>query len=232
MTICVQPVETNTAPSADRAYYDDHGTIGRWLRYVIDDDHSVIVKGANINSLLHPLTYIDGTNCYRSSARVKYALFNSTDNFTFQSGFKVATRCSTHDVGVVHKYKTSGWSGKIDKIVTELGRLKSDWDGNGAVSPSPALINQLERALHTLPHETKEPEVEVDPSDGSVVIRWWSADGEAAFSMTFVGNDKLYAVMSSSGDASTSWQCSVRDETKIIDNIENLLIRKVLVSNA
>lgn len=127
----------------------------------------------------------------------------------------------------------SGWFSKIDKIITELGRLKIGWDGEAAQPPSQLLLNQIEQVLQALPQETKEPEVEIDPSDGSVVTRWWGEGNASAFSLTFTGNGKVYGVASSTAEeVPASWECDVHDETKIEDRISHPLVRKVLAEAA
>lgn len=127
----------------------------------------------------------------------------------------------------------SGWYEKLDRIITELGRLKTGWDGDTAPAPANSLLNQMERVLRTLPHATREPEVEVDPSDGSVVARWWGEDNQIAFTMTFTGNGKVYGIISSINETPPpSWECSVQDETKIVDRINHPLVHKVLFETA
>lgn len=133
----------------------------------------------------------------------------------------------------VRQRASSGWFDKLDKIITELGRLKNGWDGDSAPAPSQSLLNQMERALRALPHETSEPSIEVDPSDGSVAVRWWADDHNSAFSLNFTGNERVYGVFSSIDQPPPpSWDCFVNDETKIIDRIEHPVVRKMLLENA
>lgn len=127
----------------------------------------------------------------------------------------------------------SGWFGKIDKIITELGRLKVGWGGDAAQTPSQALLNQIEQVLQALPQDTREPEIEIDPSDASVVTRWWGEGNASAFSMTFTGNGKVYGVVSAAAEEMpASWECDVHDETRIEDRISHPLIRRVLTEAA
>jgi len=110
---------------------------------------------------------------------------------------------------------TSGWLGKLERIVNDLGRLTSDWDGPGSVVPSPKTLVDLETALRCLPSSTGEPEVEADSSDGSLTLTWENiADKHIA--ATFVGNGRIFLFVSSS-EGSHSASASVADDVRIQD---------------
>lgn len=129
--------------------------------------------------------------------------------------------------------KSGDWAQRLDKIIIELGRLKPNWDGEGAPAPSQSLLTQMEQALQNLPRETREPDVEIDPSDNSIALRWWTDDNQAAFAMTFTGNGRVYGVTSSSAEQpAPSWDCLTEEETKIIDKTDHPLIKRALFETA
>lgn len=127
----------------------------------------------------------------------------------------------------------SGWSKILDRLISDLGRLKAGWDGNGAKPLPQKLLDQLEQVLRLLPQDTQEPEVEVDPSDSSVAVRWWGPQEQSAFAMTFTGNGRVCAVTSCMDEVPPpSWDSEADDETKIIDKVDNPLIRKALAHSS
>jgi hypothetical protein len=113
------------------------------------------------------------------------------------------------------------WARHLDRVVSSLGRLKDDWAGPSSLAPSQAILVDLETVLRVLPSNTKEPEVDVDPSDGSVTVRWWSADEKTAFAMSFLGNASVYGITTCAiGISPSAWHFAVSEETKILDAIE------------
>lgn len=203
--------------------------------YVFDEGRTGAIISGNYEVLCAP------ENTFRSStprtmsgkARGEFfasllSLLPANAEFEWEAPHKLAQPWLPHRQKLV-----SGWFEKLDRIITELGRLKTGWDGDAAPAPANSLLNQMERVLRTLPHNTREPEVEVDPSDGSVVARWWDGDNQTAFTMTFTGNSKVYGISSSMNETPPpSWECSVDDETKIVDRIEHPLVHKVLFETA
>lgn len=125
------------------------------------------------------------------------------------------------------------WLARLDRIISELGRLKAGWDGAGSRPLPHSMLVQIETALAVLPSETQEPDVEVDGSDNSVTFRWWASGEETAFAMTFTGNGKVHGVTSSTlMTPPPAWHCSVNEDTKLLDRIDHPMIRNALTGSS
>jgi len=72
-------------------------------------------------------------------------------------------------------------------LLQNLGRISENWAGPETRGPSDSVIKDLKLALGSLPAGSKMPETEVDPDDGTVVLRWADISNDATFSLTFVG---------------------------------------------
>jgi hypothetical protein len=124
------------------------------------------------------------------------------------------------------------WQCRLERVVKELGRLRSD-DAQDFLAPTDSHLTELETALGVLPADTRDPEVEVDGSDASITVRWWTDDRASAFAITFPGNGRAYGTASSVQEAPPhSWCFRVSDETKILDGIEHSVIRKAMTGRA
>lgn len=118
---------------------------------------------------------------------------------------------------------SSGWSSVFDRLLVELGRLKEGWEGEGSVAPSAKTLRDVEQALSVLPASTREPEVEVDSSDGSISFRWWSQDLSKSATLSFLGNGTAFIfAMNRNGATKPPAIVSVTDELGILDAIEDL----------
>ncbi len=123
----------------------------------------------------------------------------------------------------VGRHIAFGWSNILERIIVEIGRLRDGWDGTGSLAPSPKVLRDVEAALSVLPVNTRDPEVEVDSSDGSVSIRWESEDFSRMLSLSFPDNGKAIVVaLSRNQPPKKPYICDVADEVRILDAIEQL----------
>lgn len=77
----------------------------------------------------------------------------------------------------------------VMQLIVEIGRLEHDWDGQGSVAPKDGTVRSLLAVTQALPAETVEPEADVDSSDGSVVLRWFTPDQQSTLSIRLAGAD-------------------------------------------
>lgn len=106
------------------------------------------------------------------------------------------------------------FSDLIDLAVAEMGRLKPNWDGEGGIVPSEQTVNTLQVIPRAVPLRTRPPEIEVDGSDGSVSLRWYSTNGSAVFSMTVRGQE-IVGVLTSTLQEPVSWRLGGEDDAKL-----------------
>lgn len=99
-------------------------------------------------------------------------------------------------------------------IGQDLSRLVEGWAGEGSVAPSDEVIRDLLSVLTLLPPEVVEPDTEVDPDDGSVVLRWLNADATASFSLTFFGKGEVSGYLSSASRM-PAWKYRVSDTPQL-----------------
>ncbi|HKR92648.1 hypothetical protein [Novosphingobium sp.] len=126
-----------------------------------------------------------------------------------------------HRVEFAPRYKAVGWSSCVERMVLDIGRLEAGWDGPGSIAPSPQLLRDIEKTLSVLPVHTREPDVEVDSSDGSVCMRWETPAEDQVLSLTFPGNGKVVFVSLVFGqDPRMPASCPVGDETRILDLLD------------
>jgi hypothetical protein len=108
----------------------------------------------------------------------------------------------------------------VDQIVRELGRLTDGWAWPEAKAPSESVLKDVQTAAVALPHTLRKPEVEVDPDDGAVVLRWLGENGQT-FSLTFVGNGFVTGFLSSDNDKLPAWSNRVDDAIRLLLKISD-----------
>lgn len=99
-------------------------------------------------------------------------------------------------------------------LVRELARLTVGWAGPGTVPPSDRVIHDILHVASCLPSGISLPEAEVDPDDGSVVLRWFSSDMSQSFSLTFLGRGEVTGFLSSP-PATPAWKNKVLDAVNL-----------------
>jgi hypothetical protein len=72
----------------------------------------------------------------------------------------------------------------VDGVLALLTPLQDGWGGEGSKAPPPQALVDIATAISSLTFPFS-PEIEVDPDDGHVVLRWLAAD--QSFSLTFLG---------------------------------------------
>ncbi|MBX5181678.1 hypothetical protein HJB88_03325 [Rhizobium sp. NZLR5] len=91
-----------------------------------------------------------------------------------------------------------GFPSSIGQTISmELGRLRAGWAGEGTIAPGTKLILDIQNVAASFPAETSMPEIEVDPDDGSVILRWMSLDADCSLSLTFLGKREVTVFYSS-----------------------------------
>lgn len=104
------------------------------------------------------------------------------------------------------------------QIAQDLSRLQNGWAGEGSVPPTPAAIRDLLSVVMLLPTVISEPETEVDPDDGSVVLRWANEESSETFSLTFFGKGEVAGYLSSSAKM-PAWKVRVTDGSQITSRL-------------
>lgn len=119
-------------------------------------------------------------------------------------------------------------SSVAQKVVRELGRLKNGWSGAGSVAPSDNILRDIQLVASSVPSLTRAPDVEVDPEDGSVVLRWMEAGASRSFSLTFVGQGWVTGFYSADDTSAPAWRLRASDSIRLAikfsnDNVQSLL---------
>ena len=122
------------------------------------------------------------------------------------------------------------WRTLGEDVVTELGRLKTGWAGNGSVAPPRSVLSDVERVLGYLPPHTHRPTIEVDDETGHVALFWFTPDKRSMFSLVFSGNRHVVGCHSSLEAAHDSrpWKYEVSEENKLVAALDADIIRNVL----
>ncbi|VVT14839.1 hypothetical protein [Hoeflea sp. EC-HK425] len=95
------------------------------------------------------------------------------------------SRSSGRNRLVVHNSATS-WA---MRIVSELGRLKEGWAGEGSAAPKSSIGRDI---LTVYPQiDARNPDVEIDDETGNVSFRWFGRDALSAVTMNFIGEGKI-----------------------------------------
>lgn len=143
----------------------------------------------------------------------------------------------TSNVSSMEQYRRAraarpiGWADTLERIIQEIGRLPDNWDGPGSITPSDKMVRDVENVLQALPAQTVEPELEVDSSDGSVTVRWISADFSRSFALSFAGNARVTLVGSALGGLPpVTINCSTREETRVLDFLEDSGFKDIVVA--
>lgn len=142
---------------------------------------------------------------------IQHPLDNSNDNIFSPARVIDASRSWVSS----HTYLGLGQS-----IVRELSRLTAGWAGEGSVAPSNAVLRDMLTVTALLPVDTAEPETEVDPDDGSVVLRWLNADATSSFSLTFLGKGEVGGFLSSPVGL-PAWKIRISDASQITGKLTN-----------
>lgn len=116
---------------------------------------------------------------------------------------------------------TTSRASVADSVTMELARLKDGWDGAGSISPNTRIKADVQAVLEAMPSRVSMPEMEVEPDDGTVALRWISPDLQASFSLVFRGDGKVTGVLSKiNPPRSTPWTAEVSDDVRIAGEFE------------
>ncbi|TBD68308.1 hypothetical protein ELH16_08570 [Rhizobium ruizarguesonis] len=172
------------------------------------------VDAAGRNTLSHHITYITPHEVDSPSATWTKA--NSFHGVTEDAYARIAHWHSSRHRNVAQK------------VVRELGRLKNGWAGSGSVAPSANILRDIQLVASSLPSSTRSPDVEVDPDDGSVVLRWMQEGALRSFSLTFVGQGRVTGFYSADDSSAPAWRLKASDSIRLAikfsaDNVQSLL---------
>jgi hypothetical protein len=134
---------------------------------------------------------------------------------------------SENELAFVHRSSKSS-SSVIEQIVRELGRLNDGWAWSEAKAPSESVLRDMQTAAIALPHNMRRPEIEVDPDDGAVVLRWVLAATNRTFSLTFLGNGSVTGFLSSDDDPQPAWASRVNDAGRLVTRVSEDRIYQVI----
>ncbi len=109
------------------------------------------------------------------------------------------------------------------RLLAELLRLRDGWAGEDSVKPKAAAIRDIFTTTLWMPANTSLPETEVDPDDGSVVLRWVGADA-LSFSLTFLGRGEVTGFLSTA----PAWKLKVSDSVNLTIMFCNSQIQSVM----
>ena len=137
----------------------------------------------------------------------KHALDNVNDNAAI----------SNHVLDT-NKQKTAPYAGVGEEIIRELGRLTPGWAGENSVPPPDSVLRDVLTVTTLLPAEVIEPETEVDPDDGSVILRWMNEDSTSSFSLTFLGRGEVGGFLSSHPTV-PAWKIRISETAHITSKI-------------
>lgn len=115
-----------------------------------------------------------------------------------------------------------------ENLVRELGRLVSGWDGPDSVAPSERVLLDIQQVAASFPSTTRAPEAEVDPDDGTVILRWLNEGATRSFSLTFMGKGSVTGFYSAENSAEPAWKFNVSDAIRLAikfsaDDVQSLL---------
>lgn len=112
------------------------------------------------------------------------------------------------------KQKTSTYSSVGEEIARELSRLKRGWAGDESEAPSEAILSDLIKVTALLPADVLEPETEVDPDDGTVILRWIDETTKSSFSLTFLGRGEVGGFLLSPTQT-PAWRLKISEAAQI-----------------
>ncbi|TBB25193.1 hypothetical protein ELH51_27315 [Rhizobium ruizarguesonis] len=116
----------------------------------------------------------------------------------------------------------------IDVVVRELGRVEPGWAGEDSVAPSTRVLRDIRSVSVCLPQFIKMPEVEIEPDDGSVILRWTDDAATASFSLSFHGKGEVIGFLSATNDAKPAWKCKVDSFSVLAVRTSDEKIRSLL----
>jgi hypothetical protein len=117
-----------------------------------------------------------------------------------------------------------------DRIVSELGRIKDGWAGEGTVAPAAQTISDVEMAVERIPVSAKMPAIEIDEEDGTVALRWVAEDRSSSFSLVFRGNGRATGVIATiDPPRSSTWGFAVSEEIQIAKQFDEPMVRQLTV---
>jgi hypothetical protein len=91
----------------------------------------------------------------------------------------------------------SSWIGPLSHIIQEVGRVPDGWAGENTKGPSSSILRDFVSLEASLPAKVSPPQVEIDPDEGYVSLRWFDASHKNSITVTFFGNFKLIVTFSS-----------------------------------
>ncbi|MGR9224035.1 hypothetical protein [Rhizobium leguminosarum] len=113
-------------------------------------------------------------------------------------------------------------------IAMELGRLNTGWAGDGTVAPGTKLVLDIQNAAASFPAEASMPEVEVDPDDGSVILRWITSNAERSLSLTFLGKGEVTVFFSSPERTTPARKYEVTDIVGLYNRFNDDLVHSIM----
>ncbi|MBP1849708.1 hypothetical protein [Rhizobium halophytocola] len=113
-------------------------------------------------------------------------------------------------------------------LTKELARLQVGWAGPDTVPPPDAVIQDILHVASCLPSNVSQPEAEVDPDDGSVVLRWLDKAGTGSFTLTFLG--KGYVTGFASTSALSAWKMAVSEYGRLNNKFAEISVARLIQS--
>jgi hypothetical protein len=108
---------------------------------------------------------------------------------------------------------------KADDITSVLAEMKDGWFGALSKAPLASVRQDIASALVGISF-VFDPDIEVDPDDGSVILRW--VNGSESFSLTFLGQGNVGGCYLPSAHPA-AWKVPVGDAAITIkENIDNI----------
>lgn len=128
----------------------------------------------------------------------------------------------------LNQWSSGSHPGMAQKVVRELGRLTDGWAGPDSVAPSANILRDIQLVASSLPSSTRTPDAEVDPDDGSVVLRWMQEGALRSFSLTFVGQGGVTGFYSADDSSDPAWRLKASDSIRLAikfsaDNVQTLI---------
>ena len=121
----------------------------------------------------------------------------------------------------------SDWYSRLDNVLVNLGRLQSGWWGAESKPPRISACRDLEQVGSYLPSHTKQPEVEVDESTGSVSLIWSQQSPAASVTLVFTGDGTVIGVVIGHS-FKARWKHSVTNDRAILNALSVATAKVVL----
>lgn len=110
-------------------------------------------------------------------------------------------------------------------VIRDISRLKDGWDGLGSRAPSTSIKDDVSKVANFFPINSAEPSVEIDPEDGTVVLRW--AKPLAKFSLTFVGTRSVTGFLLDA-ENKPAWKVGVSDFKALYSRLHDERVLQVM----